>query len=127
MIGMVMHAKTPLDPCRDARTGPQGRGESGGLGPAQQGALKACSLSVAETGGASRNGLGAQRGLASSPRRRSPAPYTATIHAQASGHFNRSQSLLEQRQGAKPTPLQFLRATMRSHARSIGHYLCRSQ
>ena len=121
------NAKALRNPVRRARTGPQRGGESRRFRATEQRPFQHPLLAGAEAMRPSGSGLGAQGFLPLPPGGGLPAAHAATIHAYSLCDFDRAEPLLQQSQRPVSALLQLLRTAVRSHAGSIGHYLCRNQ
>jgi hypothetical protein len=125
MVHMVGHAEAIADELGHPWASPQIGREPRCLGTLEQGSLEAFLGPGIQLGGTAGSGLRAQAivtGFAVEPV---PAPNATPVDPDQARYFERLMALQEELDGAKPTALQFLWASGRSHglppAQSIGH------
>src|SRR5947208_1141281 len=128
---LVMNAKARPNQFGDAGTGPQVRRKAGRLSPLQQVPLQLLQGRGVQLARSARNRLGAQSLRTALADRSLPASDAAPVDAHPLRDLDGRITLAQESQGPLPAPLQFLRASRRSHStpstRRIGHYLIQSQ
>lgn len=125
MVHVIGYAESLADELGHAGARPQIRGEPGDLGALEQDPLEALLGPRIQLRGTAGSRFRLQTLVTGFPVGPVPAANTAAIDPDQACHFDGLMALQEKPNGTKPTPLQFLWASTRSHrwppAQSIGH------